>query len=301
MGTVPRHKAARVDPLRVVRDLGGVARTRDLRAAAISPSRIAAACASGRIERVRIGHFADPELPEQVKAALRVGGRAACITVAEAHGGRSLLRHPVHVEVGLHDSRFRRSDDATRRHFPHEKPHAVLHWTQRSRPGVAVPLAAALVQVLGCLELEDAVCVLDSVLRSNPGVWGKLKEMAPGRAHSVLALVDRTAESPPESVFRVRARAAGLACMPQAPLPWGKRGDFLIGDRLVVEVDGAMFHAGREEFVADRERDALLIAAGYLILHFTYDQVVRRWDEVLTVIRSVMRRGEHLWAHRTLD
>lgn len=290
-----------MDPLRVVRALGGTARTRDLRAAGISPSSIGSACASGRIERVRIGHFADPALAEPVRAALRVGGRVACVTLAELHGARPLLRHPVHVEVDLHDSRFRRKDDATTRHFPAEKSHAILHWTPSPRPGVAVPLAVALVQVVGCLSLLDAVCVLDSVLRVHPAVWGEVQELAPVRAQHVLALVDPSAASPPETVFRVRARAAGLACVPQAPLPWGKQGDFLIGDRLVVEVDGAEFHAGREAFVGDRERDALLVAAGYLVLHFTYDQVVHRWEEVLAVIRAVMRRGEHLWAHRPLD
>lgn len=289
-----------MDPLRVVRDLGGVARTRELRAAGIPPSAIAAACASGRVERVRIGHFVDPALPDEVKRALRVGGRIACVSAAVLSGGRPLLRHGVHVEVGLHDSRFRRPDDTTRRHFPSEKPHAVLHWTQRPQPGVAVPLAVALVQVIGCLELEDAVCVLDSVLRVHPAVREEVEELAPARARSVLALADPTSESPPETVFRIRAIAAGLPCVPQASLPWGKRGDFLVGERLVIEVDGAEFHSGRDEFVADRERDALLVAAGYLVLHFTYDQVVHRWQEVLAVVRAVMRRGEHLWAFRTL-
>ena len=151
-----------------------------------------------------------------------------------------------------------------------------------------------MLQALECLEVLAAVCALDAVLRAHPGARSELERRCPPSRRSVLAMLDPRAESIPESVFRVRAAAAGIRCIVQPPLPYGRRGDFLIGDRLVIEIDGAEHHAGLEAFRADRERDALMTALGYRVVRFTYDQVVRRWDEVEYVVRTLIRSGEHL-------
>ncbi len=56
--------------------------------------------------------------------------------------------------------------------------------------------------------------------------------------------------------------------------------------RLVIETDGHGSHATRRERQADAERDARLGAAGYRVLRFTYEDVVRRPDYVVGMIRT---------------
>jgi very-short-patch-repair endonuclease/predicted transcriptional regulator of viral defense system len=56
--------------------------------------------------------------------------------------------------------------------------------------------------------------------------------------------------------------------------------------RLVIETDGHGSHATRSERQADAERDARLGAAGYRVLRFTYDDVVRRPGYVVGMIRA---------------
>jgi very-short-patch-repair endonuclease len=71
----------------------------------------------------------------------------------------------------------------------------------------------------------------------------------------------------------------------------------LVGDRLVIEIDGAGFHTG-VEFEADRRRDFELIQRGYLVLRLSYSMVMRDWAEVQRGIVTLIERGEHRWGSR---
>ena len=73
-----------------------------------------------------------------------------------------------------------------------------------------------------------------------------------------------------------------------------KRVDFLIGRRLVIEVDGAEYHIDPVRFEADRTRDAELTTIGYIVLRFSYNQVIYRWHEVESAILASVTRGDHL-------
>jgi very-short-patch-repair endonuclease/predicted transcriptional regulator of viral defense system len=61
---------------------------------------------------------------------------------------------------------------------------------------------------------------------------------------------------------------------------------YFASKRLVVEVDGYRYHRTRRAFERDRERDAILAAAGHHTLRFTHRQVTRRPREVAAAIRS---------------
>ncbi len=56
----------------------------------------------------------------------------------------------------------------------------------------------------------------------------------------------------------------------------------------VIEIDGERFH-GPDRFQADRTRDQRLIALGYVVLRFTWDDIVHRPLEVLARIRATVR------------
>jgi len=56
----------------------------------------------------------------------------------------------------------------------------------------------------------------------------------------------------------------------------------------VVETDGRVDHLTPTAFEDDRERDALLMEAGYKVRRFTYRQITERPDWVAARIRAAL-------------
>lgn len=56
--------------------------------------------------------------------------------------------------------------------------------------------------------------------------------------------------------------------------------------RLGIELDGYAFHSGRDTWEYDRRRNNDLVALGWTILHFTWDDVTRTPHSVISVLRS---------------
>jgi len=61
--------------------------------------------------------------------------------------------------------------------------------------------------------------------------------------------------------------------------------------RVVVEALGHASHSSREALAADAARRNALQMAGYEVLEFTYDDIVRRPDEVIAAIRAALARS----------
>jgi very-short-patch-repair endonuclease len=60
---------------------------------------------------------------------------------------------------------------------------------------------------------------------------------------------------------------------------------------VIVEVDGERAHAGRVAFVRDRQRQNALIAAGYLVLRFTWWDITEHpQTEVASIRRTLALR-----------
>ncbi|MGW9632070.1 DUF559 domain-containing protein [Agromyces sp. NPDC055520] len=294
----------------VVRSHGGTCRTKDLRARGIHPRRIAAAVASGSIERARIGHYIDPVLAVDAKRAIRVGGRVACASAAVILGLRVLRpAHVLHVEVGEHDSRFRRDFDGKGSVLPtQEHERLAFHWSGAGRPRGALPdIVDVLEQAIDCLPALEAVCMLDAARENVPRADRPPLLSAAEFRHLLDRLSDRgrqtalrsstLSQAIGESVARERLREAGIIAAPQAALPGGFFADLLIGERLVFECEGYSAHGTSEAFENDRARMAYLRAMGYTVLNFSHKQIVEDWESVLSAVRLAMRRGEHL-VHR---
>lgn len=65
--------------------------------------------------------------------------------------------------------------------------------------------------------------------------------------------------------------------------------DVLFGAaRVAIEVDGYRSHGSAEAFQADRTKQNLLVAAGYLVLRFTWRDLVQRPDVVVRTVRSAL-------------
>ena len=58
--------------------------------------------------------------------------------------------------------------------------------------------------------------------------------------------------------------------------------------RVVVETDGGEHHRTRRAFEEDRRRDARLVAAGWRVVRFTHDQVVRDERHVVGTLRRLL-------------
>jgi very-short-patch-repair endonuclease len=96
---------------------------------------------------------------------------------------------------------------------------------------------------------------------------------------------------------RSEAERRMLAVLKAAALPQpqanarvgGYEVDFLWREqRVIVEVDGYAFHAGRASFERDRERDAALVARGYVVLRVTWRQLVARRDAIVARIAAAL-------------
>ena len=72
----------------------------------------------------------------------------------------------------------------------------------------------------------------------------------------------------------------------------------VVGDRLVIEVDGQDWHDRPSTFEEDRRRDAALVAMGFVVMRFSYKRVMLDLDGVLAEILAVIGRREHRWTAR---
>lgn len=61
-----------------------------------------------------------------------------------------------------------------------------------------------------------------------------------------------------------------------------------IGLRIAIEVDGRAFHSDRRSFEHDRWRQNSLIIDGWLVLRFTWQQIIERPDEVIAIIQAAV-------------
>ena len=146
------------------------------------------------------------------------------------------------------------------------------------------------------LSLDDLVCLLDSVLKDG-NVIGL--ESVAGRARprlaSALALADGRAESALETIIRLLLQRAGLApeilqlrlydrdgrCYARLDLAWPSR-------MLAVEADGREYHDKPAALYHDRRRQNQAQLAGWTLLRFTWDDVIRRPEWVIRQVAAAL-------------
>jgi len=60
------------------------------------------------------------------------------------------------------------------------------------------------------------------------------------------------------------------------------------GVKLAIEIDGRLYHSGREVFETDRWRQNLLIIDGWCVLRFTWAMIDERPDEVIAMVTAAL-------------
>ncbi len=189
----------------------------------------------------------------------------------------------LHVRVGT-DSRVRT--------IPGMKVHR-----RGAAPTVAVESPIdALGQMLRCASDLEVIVAADSALNLKLTTPRELERAFANsrRARRILSRVDARAESGIESIVRVRLRARGVRLRTQVQIRGVGRVDLLIGDRLVVELDGRQWHDRASTFESDRKRDAGLVVRGYLVMRLSYNRVMAEWDAVEQELLSLIRRDRHV-------
>ena len=63
-----------------------------------------------------------------------------------------------------------------------------------------------------------------------------------------------------------------------------------LAEKVGIEIDGYEFHSGNQAFQADRYRDQVLAANGWIIIRVTWAQLQDDWPGVLARLRAVLRQ-----------
>jgi len=187
---------------------------------------------------------------------------------------------------------------------PRPGPPAVLHWAPVEADDQARRLTSLLRTVLDCsrtLPFGEALAVADASLANKltrPRLIAAAMAMrGPGskQARQVAVAATGASGSFLESMLRALVAQAGLEGFePQVVV---KRGQFRarvdLGHRqakIAVEAEGYEFHGSSADFAADCRRYDELVAAGWLVLRFTYQQVLFEPDWVVATIRQALKQ-----------
>jgi very-short-patch-repair endonuclease len=226
--------------------------------------------------------------------AARVGGVLGCVSAIALHGGWLPEQEPLHVLMPSNGARPRSPDDSSKR-LRDGRHDVILHWsgTQGART-IMAPLSA-IRQALLCLEPEFASAAIAVLLHERPDLrrqWNRALGSLPHGRTQWVRRIDHICESGTEVLWWFRMQKHHVRLRRQVEIDGIGRVDFLIGERLVVEVDGAEYHTDPAAFEGDRLRDALLSARGFRVLRFSYRMVLDHWPIVEAAVLAAIARGD---------
>lgn len=278
--------------------LGNVATRSQLLARGLTGWDLASAVRGGRVLRVRRGWYATAEASAEQLVAVRVGGRISHLSAARSYGLWTGLDKRIHVGLVRGSSRLRTPALPPSMDPLEPGVVVVLHWTELGRVDVSsqctwrVSLAACLREVAAYSDQETAVACLDTALtvfKLTPAQLLNMFEDAPKLSRERAASARKGSDSGPESLTRQRFEALGLSVRQQVRFTGIRRVDMRIGRRLIVEIDGRRFHDLSQAFESDRRGDDELVALGYVVLRFTYRQVMFDWPFVERTVLAALR------------
>lgn len=268
--------------VRALKQRGGIARSLDLKRSGITETLIALAVASGAVDRPRRGWLSLPGADPELVSAVRQGVVLTCVTQAIRLGLWTMPFATRHV-AGTTTARV----DATE---------SVVHWgrpVMPRPPGTLVdPIENVLHYVASCQPFEHALVVWESALNRRLLDRQALERLPlKGRGLDLLDASRPFSDSGLETIAASRLRWLRIRLTPQAHL-FGRRVDLLIGDRLVLQIDGAT-HTGAQRS-DDIAFDALLKMRGYHVIRAGYAQVMYEWQLVQSAIMEAVAQGLHL-------
>jgi len=275
---------------------GGVAGHADLVAAG-SRSSLRRALADAHVVRDARGRYAFPSADDGRRAAHRLHGVASHLSAA-AHWGWPTKNRPDRPWVTVARNRSISVGDQKSVH---------VSWRRLDEVDVVDGwVTGPLRTVLDCaatLPFDEALAVADSALRAGDVTVAELRRAAdahPARGRARVQRVARhaTAEgaNPFESVLRAICLDVPHLCVtPQVEVAddaFFARVDLAdIRLRIVVEADSFAFHGSREQLRHDCWRYDELVARGWVVLRFAWEQVMFAPEWVRSVLVEVVRRA----------
>lgn len=264
--------------------LGGIARVRTLQQNHVSRHDIALALNTGALDRVRKGWVAVPGADAMLMDAARHGAVVSCISQAKRLG------------IWVHDAEPALHWAADPRSSGGKPAHVHVHWAKplvpRHPDALEDPIENVLALVAACQPHEQALATWESALNKKLTSRELLQRLPLKRpARELLAEAIPFADSGLETYLRTRLGWLGLPLRFQTWIS-GHRTDLLIGDRLVLQVDGAT-HTGAQRN-EDIRHDAELQLMGYHVIRVGYRQVMEQWHVVQDLIVRSIAQGLHL-------
>jgi very-short-patch-repair endonuclease len=156
------------------------------------------------------------------------------------------------------------------------------------------PILNVLFHVAHCLARAEALAVWESAVQkklTDPAVLRQVAWRRP-EASAIAGLVSALSDSGLETRFVNGMRSAGVAVQQQVWLD-GHPADGLIGDSLVVQLDGFAHHSSAADRRRDLAADARLVNRGYVVLRFDYQQIFFDWDFVRDTVLTAIAQGAH--------
>jgi hypothetical protein len=275
-----------VDPATALNRLGGVSAAVPL-VAMTSRRRVRDAVRRGEIVRVGRDRYALPTAGRAQAAAVAVNGYVTHLSAA-AHWGWELAEQPELPQVAI-----------TRRRHVVSTPGMDLRRLDLQREDVDGLAVNRLQTVLLCARDEsfrDALAVADSALRHGDLDHDLLVRAAiatgSARVLRVAKHANKAAANPFESAVRAIAVDVGLDMVPQYAIRSGALllhpdlADPLRG--IVLEADSWGWHADKMAHDRDCVRYNALTVAGWLVLQFTWSQVMQSPAYVTATLRTLM-------------
>lgn len=275
-----------VRPATVLHDLGGIARTAEALRRGLTRRDIDRALSQGQVVRPAKGWIALPSVDGELAFAARHHVVLSCLTQAVRLKLWVLERPGLpHVAAPNRGAKVRSGG-------------MVVHWTRPLVPRAPMlledPLENVLAHVAECQPYETALAVWESALNAGMTSLLSLRRLPLARrAAELLSHCRPFSDSGLESLVHSRLRWLPIPVRQQVVVG-GRRVDLLLGERLIVQIDGA-HHVGKQR-TDDIAHDARLILLGYRVIRLSYEQVMLRWEDAQEVVLGAIARGEHLAA-----
>jgi hypothetical protein len=287
-------KAHRVDLISHVTIMGGAC----TRAAVIERCGRAAvdkAVDDGVLVRVARGRYALSTATVAVTAAATLGGVLSMRSAAQrlGWGQKQVPRLP--------DVTFPRN-----RHLDRSARALVVpHWSDIAPEDIvngATGLRRTLIDCMRMLPLEESVPIVDSALRAGDVTKSDLLAIARSmrgrgraRAIAVATMATARAANPYESTLRAMAAAVpGLEVVPQMPVQVSTSltlhpdlADAALG--LIIEAESFEWHGKRAALTRDCVRYNAFTLQGWIVIRFSWEQVMFEPAYVLRVLESAVR------------
>ena len=201
----------------------------------------------------------------------------SCVSAAQIYELPILMEErpqKTHLSVaynrGMHPSKLRRFDDVC--------IHREQYVSDEERRTHVASIGTVLERVLVCMPLKVSLPMLDAA--RNRGLYDVSTLAIPPSGsrlphlREALSLSSDRARSILETVARLQLIDMGLTPRVGVWIEGVGEVDMIILGFIVIEVDGWAFHSSKEQREKDLKRDRELLRRGYVVLRFTYDDVM---------------------------